>query len=69
MVYRLHFITAAGTSDINANPFDSIESAMTAARPALCYGAIDAWVVDDEGKKCADFEAIKKHCGSSQNSN
>jgi len=51
MVYRLHFITAAGTSNINANPFDSIESAMTAARPALCYGAIDAWVVDDEGKK------------------
>ena len=34
MVYRLHFITAAGTSNINANPFDSIESAMTAARPA-----------------------------------
>ena len=69
MVYRLHFITAAGTSNINANPFDSIESAMTAARPALRYGAIDAWVVNDQGEKCADFEAIKKHCDSSEKSN
>jgi hypothetical protein len=69
MAYYLHFITAAGTLTVDANPYDSVASAMTIACPALRYGATNAWIVDHDGKKCADFEAIKKHCGGSKNSN
>jgi hypothetical protein len=34
---------------------------METASPVLRYGAIDAWVADENEKKVADFEAIKKH--------
>jgi hypothetical protein len=63
MRYHLHFITAAGTQADVATPSDSLEDA------ALGYGATDAWVVDDDGKKWADFEAIKKHCAGLKVSN
>ena len=67
--YHLHFITAAGTQADVATPSDSLEDAMNVACPALRYGATDAWVVDDDGKKWADFEAIKKHCAGLKASN
>ena len=66
---HLHFITAAGTQADVATPSDSLEDAMNVACPALGYGATDAWVVDDDGKKWADFEAIKKHCAGLKASN
>ena len=67
--YHLHFITAAGTQADVATASDSLEDAMNVACPALGYGATDAWVVDDDGKKWADFEAIKKHCAGLKASN
>jgi hypothetical protein len=50
-------------------PSDSLEDAMNVACPALGYGATDAWIVDDDGKNWADFEAIKKHCAGLKASN
>jgi hypothetical protein len=34
---------------------------METASAVLRYGAIDAWVADENEKKVADFKAIKKH--------
>ena len=65
MRYHLHFITAAGTQADVATPSDSLEDAMNVHG----YGATDAWVVDDDGKKWADFEAIRKHCAGLTASN
>ena len=61
MPYYLRIITAAGTPAYVATPCESIEAAMANASAVLRYGAIDAWVADENEKKVADFEAIKKH--------
>lgn len=64
MAYRLHLVSAAGTHTALEAPFSSIAQAMTIACAALRHGAKDAWVVDDDGGKVADFAAIKKHCAA-----
>jgi hypothetical protein len=63
MPYYLRIITAAGTPAYVATPCESIEAAMANASAVLRYGAIDAWVDDENGKKVADFETIKKRWG------
>jgi hypothetical protein len=65
----MRFSGTTGTQADVATPSDSLEDAMNVACPALRYGATDAWVVDDDGKKLADFEAIKKHCAGLKASN
>jgi hypothetical protein len=57
----LRIVTAAGTAAYVSTPCASIEAAMETASAVLRYGAIDAWVADENEKKVADFEAIKKH--------
>ena len=64
MPYRLHFVTAAGTPTVLETPFATIKQAMTIACAALRNGATDAWVLDADDKKVADFEAIQKYCAS-----
>ena len=61
MPYYLRIVTAAGTAAYVSTPCASVEAAMETASPVLRYGAIDAWVADENEKKVADFEAIKKH--------
>jgi hypothetical protein len=64
MHYRLHIVNAAGTHAALEAPFSTIEGAMTTACTAIRHGAKDAWVVDDDGQKVADFVAIQQHCAS-----
>jgi hypothetical protein len=64
MPHYLRIVNAGRTSAYVATPFVSIEAAMTTACAALRHGALDAWVDDENGEKLADFEAIKKHCGT-----
>jgi hypothetical protein len=61
MPYYLRIVTAAGTAAYVSTPCASVEAAMETASGVLRYGAIDAWVADENEKKVADFEAIKKH--------
>jgi hypothetical protein len=61
MPYYLRIVTAAGTAAYVSTPCASVEAAMETASAVLRYGAIDAWVADENEKKVADFEAIKKH--------
>ena len=61
MPYYLRIVTAAGTAAYVSTPCASIEAAMETASAVLRYGAIDAWVADENEKKVADFEVIKKH--------
>lgn len=61
MPYYLRIVTAAGTAAYVSTPCASVEAAMETASPVLRYGAIDAWVADENENKVADFEAIKKH--------
>jgi hypothetical protein len=35
---------------------------MNTACAALRHGATDVWVAEDDGRKVADFEVIKKRC-------
>jgi hypothetical protein len=64
MAYRLHLVNAAGTHASLERPFSTIEQAMTIACTAIRHGATDAWIVDDNGQKVADFVAIQQHCAS-----
>jgi hypothetical protein len=58
-MYYLRIVTAAGTAAYVSTPCASIEAAMETASAVLRFGAIDAWVVDENENKVADFEAIK----------
>ena len=62
MAYRLHLVNTAGAHTALEAPFSTAAHAMTIACTALRHGAKDAWVVDDNGQKVADFAAIQKHC-------
>jgi hypothetical protein len=62
MAYRLHLVNTAGAYTALEAPFSTAAQAMTIACTALRHGAKDAWVVDDNGQKIADFAAIQKHC-------
>lgn len=69
MPYYLRIVTEKGGATRSGTPAQSIEAAMSTACAALRYGATDAWVDDEDGKKVADFKAIKKHCQVAENSN
>ena len=62
MTFHLRIINAAGPLTTLNTVFASVEDAMNTACAALRLGATDSWVDDDDGRKVADFEAIKRHC-------
>ena len=64
MAYRLHLVNSGGAHDALEFPFSTVEAAMTTACTAIRHGATDAWIVDDNGQKVADFVAIQQHCAS-----
>ncbi len=65
MPYYVRLIIDTGTLAKVATPYNSVEDAMTGACAPLRHGATEAWIVDHDEKRHADFEAIKKHCGMS----
>ena len=60
MNYRLHITTKRGLQTVVGTPCDLLERAIDGAWGALRHGAIDAWVLDEEGNRCADLETIKR---------
>jgi hypothetical protein len=63
MPYYLYMRAAGGTETRLDRAYNSIEDAMTPACGALrARGITDAWVVDENGMKHADLEAIKEYC-------
>lgn len=63
MTFDVHMITTNGTETVRPG-IASKDRAMKIPAPALRKGTIsNAWVVDDEGRQCADLETIKRHCG------
>ncbi len=63
MPYYLYMRAAGGTETKLDRAYNSIEDAMTPACGALrARGITDAWVVDENGMKHADLEAIKEYC-------
>jgi hypothetical protein len=63
MAYYVNFVTAAGTIAYHASPFPTLEAAMDYGCATLNSGATFVHVIDHDQKECADFAAIKKHCG------
>jgi hypothetical protein len=61
MLFRLRIANAAGPLTTLPTVFASAEDAINTACATLRHGATDAWIEDDEGRKVADFAAIKKH--------
>jgi hypothetical protein len=63
MPYYLYMRAAGGTETKLDRAYNSIEDAMSPACGALrAHGITDAWVVDENGMKHADLEAIKEYC-------
>ena len=62
MSYQVHMVTKEGRPAV-LKSISTPERAMQAVAAVLRHGTIiDAWVNDDEGKRCADLAAIKKYC-------
>ena len=69
MSFHLHMTKKDGTEAVVDN-LDTLNCAMEIACSTLRYGAkpgpygaIDAWIINDDGKRCADLAAIKNHSG------
>ena len=63
LVYRATSVSAGGTTNHDANPYSMPEEAMESLCRGLSRGYIkDGWVENSNGKRVADFGAIKDHC-------
>lgn len=64
MPYYLRAVPPGGRLlAMNATPSPSLVAAMAAACAVLRHGAKDVWIDDENGKRVADRDTIKKHSG------